>query len=68
MTLPEYQTEYPSRFKRGTLGWVLDQEAGAEEVTRKRKEAIADRRPPRFSPEWYRLRMQELGMNSNKEN
>jgi len=38
--LPEYQLEYPSRFRKGTLGWVLDQEAGVEQVTEARKREI----------------------------
>ena len=38
--LPEYQLEYPSRFRKGTLGWVLDQEAGVEQVTELRKREI----------------------------
>jgi len=47
--LPEYKTEYPSRYPKGTLGWVLDQESGVEEVTAARKAAIVadyNRRPP----------------------
>jgi ribosome modulation factor len=36
----EYKDEYPSRFPKGTLGWVLDQETGVEEVTKVRKEEI----------------------------
>ena len=36
--LPEYQDEYPSRFPKGSLGYVLDQESGDEEITKQRTE------------------------------
>lgn len=37
---PQYQDQYPSRYLRGTLGWVLDQESGVAAVTEARKAAI----------------------------
>lgn len=40
MELPEYKDMYPSRYLPGTLGWVLDQEAGVEKVTAARKRVI----------------------------
>jgi hypothetical protein len=39
-TMPEYQDSYPSRFQKGTLGYVLDQEAGVEKTTEARKLAL----------------------------
>ena len=40
MKLPEYKEEYPSKFEKGTLGWVLDQEFGVEEIMKERKRII----------------------------
>ncbi len=37
--MPEYQNEYPSKFKKGTLGYVLDQEAGVQKTMEARKQA-----------------------------
>lgn len=39
VALPEYEREYPSKFRKGTLGWVLDQESRIEE-TKKAWKAI----------------------------
>ena len=38
--LPKYRKSYPSRFRKGTLGYVLDQESGVEAVTVARKRVI----------------------------
>ena len=44
--LPEYPDSYPSVFQKGTLGYVLDQEAGVEKTTAARKQILASELPP----------------------
>ena len=45
-TMPEYQDSYPRRFQKGTLRYVLDQEAGIEETTAARKQVLIAELPP----------------------